>query len=406
MCGERAPVRSQPSATWWYRSWYSGRMRGAWLGLLLVTGCFASERPAGKHEVRFERRVLDARFLAEGVTVFDVDRDGRLDIVSADQWFQAPAFAARALGPVTPLDPATQYSATFLNYPMDVDRDGWTDLVQFGFPLAPAFWRKNPAGRSVPWTKVLLWDAAPQESPRIESLGPGLAPVAIFHPDPTHVGWFSPSTDPSAPWTPHLLPLGDGVPPLGSHGLGIGDLDGDGRSDLITPRGFWSMPAAIDDPWPFTAVDLGPDCAQMRVLDVNSDGLPDVISSSAHAAGLFWHQQQRNGTAITFVRHTISEAFSQSHALEIADLNDDGLPDLITGKRWWAHGPAGDLDPAGPRVLYWFEQVRDGETTFVPHLIDDDSGVGTQFVVVDVDGDGRRDIVVSNKRGLFCFRQW
>ncbi len=356
---------------------------------------------SGPRGVVFEKRVLDDRFLAEGVAVFDVDRDGRIDLVSGDQWFAAPAFDARPIGEVTPLDPATQYSPAFAHYSMDVDGDGWTDLVTFGFPLYPAVWRRNP-GDGTPWPSYPLWDGSPQESPRVEVLFDH--PVAIFQPDAARLGLFAPGADPTARWEMRALPLPAGAPPLGGHGLGIGDLDGDGRRDLITPRGFWSMPASPADPWPFTAADLGPDCAQMQVADLSGDGLPDVITSSAHGVGVFWHEQQRTGGAISFVRHTIFEGFSQSHALEAADLDGDGDLDLVTGKRMWAHGPDGDVDPGAPRVLYWFEQVP-GEPRFVPHLIDDDSGVGTQFVVADLSGDGRPDLAIANKRGTFYFEQ-
>ena len=98
---------------------------------------------------------------------------------------------------------------------------------------------------------------------------------------------------------------------------------------------------------------------------------------------------------------------SQTHALHCVDINGDGLKDLVTGKRWWAHGPKGDADPNSPPVLYWFEAQRgsDGLVQFRPHLIDSDSGIGTQFVVADLNDDKLLDIVISNKKGTFIFEQ-
>src|SRR5690606_22566805 len=122
--------------------------------------------------------------------------------------------------------------------------------------------------------------------------------------------------------------------------------------------------------------------------------------------------QVREGDAITFRRHLIMGSpeddnaagvvFSQLHAVELVDINGDGLRDIVTGKRFWAHGPDGDVEPNAPAVVYWFELVRDGENVeFVPHLIDDDSGVGTQVTVADISGDGRPDVIVGNKKGTF-----
>jgi hypothetical protein len=131
-----------------------------------------------------------------------------------------------------------------------------------------------------------------------------------------------------------------------------------------------------------------------------------VITSSAHEIGIWWHRQTRGPDGPRFERRLIDDSFSQSHALVLADLNGDGVLELVSGKRFWAHGPTGDVNPSDPAVLCWYELHRaGGEVTWTRHLIDDDSGVGTQFVVADVNGDGRLDIVTANKKGVFYFEQ-
>ncbi len=161
----------------------------------------------------------------------------------------------------------------------------------------------------------------------------------------------------------------------------------------------------------------------MFVYDVDGDGLADVITSwHCHEYGLVWYQQQRSGAPgtpgrgeITWKQHVIlppkpdlkSDALriSQMHGIDLADIKGDGLKDIVTGKRYWAHGPTGDKEPDAPAVLYWFELRRDKQAgvQFIPHKIDDNSGVGTQVIAKDLNGDGVPDIIVGNKKGVFLF---
>ena len=156
----------------------------------------------------------------------------------------------------------------------------------------------------------------------------------------------------------------------------------------------------------------------MYAYDVNGDKTPDVVTSiAAHGYGISWFEQQRSVSGeSTWKEHAITSRnadekiagvqFSQPHALMLEDMDGDGLKDLITGKRHWAHGDKGDPEPNAAAVLYWFKLTRETSgAKFVPHLIDDDSGVGCQFPVADLNGDSRPDIAIVNKRGVFVFRQ-
>ena len=173
-----------------------------------------------------------------------------------------------------------------------------------------------------------------------------------------------------------------------THGLGWGDINKDGKNDVIIKSGWWQSPSDVkEENWQFHEADFGEDCANMFVFDVDEDGDEDIISSSAHNYGLWWHEQKKDATGNTLWQtHVISKVFSQSHALVMADINSDGHADLITGKRYRAHndGDPGAFDAA---VLYWFEFIPGKNPQWIPHLIDDNSGIGLSFVVEDIHND-------------------
>ena len=158
--------------------------------------------------------------------------------------------------------------------------------------------------------------------------------------------------------------------------------------------------------WKFHPAKLGPDCADLLVYDIDNDGDGDVITSSAHNYGIWWFEQVPGADGPQFVQHEIFKEFSQTHAIRLVDINGDGIDDLVTGKRYFAHM---GKDPGGnePAVLYWFELKRpeNGNIEYIPHKIDDNSGVGTQFEIADMNGDGKPDIITSNKKGVYVFLQ-
>lgn len=401
------------------------RVRSLLLALLSASAVWAGPGLG----IAYQKSTLSEVFYGEGAAFGDLNRDGRVDVASGPYWYAGPDFTSRhLLYPAVAIDPLV-YSENFLSFTHDFNGDGWADVLIVGFPGKQVWWLENPgssaglaaADAATGWKRHVVFEMVDNESPGFGDLLGNGQPVLICSTG-GRLGYLQPNrTAPTQPWTFHP------ISPPGpwqkfTHGLGYGDLNGDGRPDLLERNGWWEQPASLagDPVWkkhefPFSAGRGG---AQMLVTDVNGDGQADVITSlDAHGYGLSWFEQMpAAGGDLRFREHVILSPkederllggiqFSQLHALALADVDGDGLPDLITGKRWWAHGPKGDPDPNGTPVLYAFLLRRDGQgaATFEPHRIDDASGVGTQVTAADADGDGRPDILVGNKKGTFVF---
>jgi len=364
--------------------------------------------------ITWKKIVLDKEFRSEGVTVMDVNKDGKPDVVAGNFWYEAPNWIPHEIEPAQKFDGEHGYSNSFLNYTSDVNGDGWADQIVVGFPGAPATWRENPGNKVYkpgPWKEHPLFHSACNESAGFGDLLGNKKPVCCFGYDEKTMAWYEPGSDLNKEFVNHdLSPASQANAPGAArfwHGMGIGDVNGDGRPDVITRAGYYEAPKdPRTSPWNFVAANLGPDCAQMYAYDVNGDGIPDVVSSSSHGIGVWWFEQKKGANGPEFTQHVIDDSFSQSHSLVMADINGDGVMDFVTGKRFWAHGPTGDVRPGDPAVIYWFELKRkNGQVEWTKHEVDNDSGVGTQFLVADVNKDGKPDIITSNKKGVFVFLQ-
>jgi hypothetical protein len=380
------------------------------------------------------------QFWSEGADFADFNRDGKLDVVAGPFWYEAPDFKKRhEIWPATAtfkrkkaegteetvpgyeggLGVNNAYSDCFLTYTHDFNGDGWPDVMVYGYPGKEVPWYENPKGKDGPWVRHDIFDVLDNESPGFGDVtGDGKPEIVCCSKGYicyVEADW----KNPAAPWKPHY------VTPKGkyeryTHGIGYGDVNGDGRVDLVEKDGWWEQPASLagDPIWTFHPFKFGKGGAQMLVYDVNGDKLNDIITSlSAHEYGIAWYEQMKENGNITFREHLILNPtpaknrygvqFSQPHALTLIDMDGDGIKDLVTGKRFWAHGKNGP-DPesdGSPAVLYWFRILRPakGQADFIPYLIDNDSGVGTQVTAGFISNKKYPDVVVGNKKGVFIF---
>lgn len=376
---------------------------------------FAQENNKGPQA--FEKITLSSTFYAEGVGIGDLNQDNHPDVVAGPFWYEGPNFKEKhAYYKPEKFDPR-HYSDNFIVAVDDVNEDGHNDILVVGFPGEEAFWYENPKSKEQRWQRHLIHSKVDNESPAFHDLtGDGKLDL-VFHTD-GYLGYASSGgDDPTQPWSFHKISKQHEWGKF-THGLGLGDINGDGRKDIIKNDGWWENPGkdSLDTQWADHQADFGPGGAQMYAYDVDSDGRNDVLTTlDAHGWGLAWFRQVPTEEGASFERNLImgqslsdnpyGVRFSQPHALALVDMDNDGVKELVSGKRFWAHGPLGGFEPNAPAVVYWFDLQRTdrGGSHFIPYLIDDSSGVGVEIATGDLNGDGYPDIVSSNKNGTFVF---
>lgn len=353
----------------------------------------AASRPP---DIPFERHSLDIG-AAETAAIADVNRDGKPDILSGEYWYEAPAWKRHRY---RDLHFQNNYVDAFSDLPMDVDGDGWVDVITATWFSKKISWYRNPgaaggkwkesnivAGHNTEFAFLVDMDNDGKASELLPQFGNQNAPTA----------WFE---NKGGTWVQYRV-----SPKNFGHGIGAGDVNGDGRTDVLTAKGWLEAPADprsgnwVEHPeWNFPE-----HLSFMHVLDVNEDGKPDIVFGNAHDYGLYWLEKRGDGT---WTKREIDRAWSQAHEVALVDLNGDGKKDILTGKRFLAH----DHDPGAqdPNGIFWYERMPapDGKgVAWVRHVIDfgGRAGGGMQMPVADLDGDGDIDFVAPGKGGLFLF---
>ncbi len=336
----------------------------------------------------------DSRF--EAASLADLSGDGRPDIFSGGFWYEAPKWTKHF---VREVEEKGGYHVDFGAHPADVDGDGKTDIINAAWHNKAVFWLRNPGKAGEPWPVHMV------DTPgNIETLIPadlnGDGRMDIM---PNVVGkpaWYEFAADASASngarWTKHDLPG-----QAGAHGMGVGDVNADGRPDIVTPRG-WLEGSATGWVW-HAEYDVKERASiPMLVGDIDGDGDGDIVWGSAHGYGVNWLEQGRGPDgARTWTRREIDTRWSQAHFLVFADLDNDGVAEIVTGKRYYAHNGK-DPGAEDPKCVYAYDYDRAAKT-WTRHTLSEGGQVGFGIFtnVADFDGDGDLDVLCPGKSGLY-----
>ncbi len=362
----------------------------------------------------FQRQQLTDVYYSEGIAAGDLNRDGHIDMVYGPYWFAGPEFREKSEIYPPAAQPRERYANHFFAWVYDFNADGWNDCLTAGFPGTPAFVYENPGvgGHDKPWPKHQVLDSVSNESPQFVQLAGDERPELVC----TNKGRFGYATFDASrafeTWKFHAISEKIAPVPFG-HGLGVGDVNGDGRFDILMKDGWFAQPEKLADGefWTLHAARFAPaGGAEMYAYDVDGDGDSDVITSlAAHEYGLAWHEQIKDGERIAFRQHVImgdrpaqnlyGVVFSELHSVNLADIDGDGLKDIVTGKTYWSHHTQSPMWDAGA-VVYWFRLVRTGdEVDWIPSQADGEAGIGRQVIVADFNRDRLPDLASGGMKG-------
>jgi FG-GAP-like repeat/FG-GAP repeat len=365
---------------------------------------------------------------AEGISLLDMNGDGFPDLLSGAYWYENPGANGgewkrhqfRTVGV------HNEFVSDCGEWVVDVDHDGLPDLVTTGWISNGLWWYRNPGPKATAagtmWKAEKITDSFDTEGGAFADInGDGKPDIALAHYNRSGVLWVDFSKD--KPRTHHL-----GGREQDGHGIGVADINGDGKADVLTTHGWFEQIDADNDKWTWHGDwDIGDAGFPILGYDVNHDGKLDLIYGQGHGYGLYWLEQAGTVDHPKWIRHAIDESFSQSHALLLADIDGDGTPELITGKRYRGHSgedpgsydpvviyayklpTKGQLDAAkssaegtkGPMETMWIaDSAADPLFTRYALSVNGTASAGTQFIAADLDQDGDLDLASAGKLGV------
>ncbi len=392
------------------------KLLALWMVICCATVICAQDNAVGK---KWKKHVINGRSPFEAAGAVDINGDGKLDVFSGDSWYAAPQWTRHKVRDVPP-GTNPHYYEDFADLPLDVNGDGKSDILTCAYFSKRIAWVEQPSDPTEAWPEHTIDHPGPMETGLLVDIdGDG---KQDFLPNIAgNIAWYSlGSQKPEVKWTKHDL----GKEGRG-HGVGTGDVNGDGKLDIVTPRGWYQQPNQATKVWPFHAeFELGSASIPIIGRDFDGDGLTDIVWGMGHDFGLFWMRQLRgpDGKRV-WTKDRIDTAFSQAHTLLLTDLDNDQQPEIITGKRVYAH----EVEPGATAApcLYSFQfdraQSRWVKQTIYEGLpatnapaeaakrsaLDDfergSAGTGLQLSAIDMDADGDLDLLCPGKTGLYWF---
>jgi len=361
------------------------------IGVSLLFALLPGAALAGAAEITFRHHFVDRELPGSSwgqTAVADLDRDTRPDFITGRSrgeiwWYRLDdqnRWVRHRLGEQSPSDVG--------GAALDVDGDGWMDFVTGG-----AWYRNTSQPRTELFERIVFDpDLASVHDVVLADLDGDKRVDVLTMSDKNNLRWYRITADPRQPWQRH------DIGPAVHAGIGVGDLDGDGDTDVVRSNRWFENADGKGQQWtthenipfgnPNQPFPLGTHC---KVLDVDRDGDHDLVMTENEIKGgrIAW-LENTDGRGGAWRAHDLPAGDTvvrgAYHSLVVADFDNDGDPDVFTCEMEGIPGAR------SPRWFVWENTDGKGQQ-FVERVILDANLGGHVAVAADFDGDGDLDLV-------------